>query len=68
MQSLSVCKKTRESSSNFSEELWLFYEQYRQSTLQKNTKVFGVVKSMVHRWIRQYEETGDLSDKPVKRD
>ena len=36
-------------------------------TYEETAKVFGVVKSTVHRWVKQYEETGDLSDKPVKR-
>lgn len=36
-------------------------------TYDETAKVFGVVKSTVHRWVKQYEETGDLSDKPVKR-
>ena len=30
-------------------------------------KVFGVSASTVHRWVRQYEETGDLSNKPLNR-
>ncbi len=29
--------------------------------------MFGVVKSTVHRWVKQYEETGDLSNKPFNR-
>lgn len=36
-------------------------------TYEETAKVFGVVKSTVHRRVKQYEETGDLSDKPVKR-
>lgn len=36
-------------------------------TYEETAKVFGVVKSTVHRWVKQYEEMGDLSDKPVKR-
>ncbi|MDE5557365.1 MAG: transposase [Ruminococcus sp.] len=36
-------------------------------TYDEPAKVFGVVKSTVHRWIKQYEETGDLSNKPLKR-
>lgn len=29
-------------------------------TYEETAKVFGVVKSTVHRWVKQYEETGDL--------
>lgn len=36
-------------------------------TYDETAKVFGVVKSTVHRWVKQYEETGDLSNKPLKR-
>lgn len=36
-------------------------------TYEETAKVFGVVKSTVHRWVKQYEETGDLSDKPLNR-
>ena len=30
-------------------------------------KVFGVGRSTVQSWVQRYEETGDLSDKPLKR-
>ena len=30
-------------------------------------KIFGVGRSTVQSWRQQYEETGDLSDKPLKR-
>ena len=30
-------------------------------------KIFGVSASTVHRWVKQYEETGDLSNKPLNR-
>ena len=36
-------------------------------TYEETAKVFGVVKSTVHRWVKQYEETGDLSNKPLNR-
>ena len=36
-------------------------------TYDETAKVFRVVKSTVHRWVKQYEETGDLSDKPLNR-
>ncbi len=34
-------------------------------TYDETAKVFGVVKSTVHRWVKQYEETGDLSNKSL---
>ena len=34
---------------------------------KKTGKVFRVSASTVHRWIKQYEETGDLSNKPLNR-
>ena len=36
-------------------------------TYDETAKVFGIVKSTVHRWVKQYEETGDLSNKPLNR-
>ena len=30
-------------------------------------KVFGVGRSTVQNWVQRYEETGDLSDKPLNR-
>ena len=30
-------------------------------------KIFGVSASTVHRWVKQYEETGDLSNKALNR-
>lgn len=36
-------------------------------TYDETAKVFGVVKSTIHRWVKQYEETGDLSNKPLHR-
>ena len=36
-------------------------------TYDETAKVFRVVKSTMHRWVKQYEETGDLSNKPLKR-
>ena len=30
-------------------------------------KVFGVGRSTVQNWVQKYEETGDLSDKPLNR-
>ena len=37
------------------------------NTYEETGKVFGVSASTVHRWVRQYEETGDLSNKPLHR-
>ncbi len=37
------------------------------NTYEKTGKVFGVSASTVHRWVKQYEETGDLSNKPLNR-
>ena len=34
---------------------------------EETGKVFGVSASTVHRWVKQYEETGDLSNKPLNR-
>lgn len=36
-------------------------------TYDETAEVFGVVKSTVHRWVKQYDETGDLSNKPLNR-
>ena len=36
-------------------------------TYDETAKVFGVVKSTIYRWVKQYEETGDLSNKPLNR-
>lgn len=30
-------------------------------------KIFGIGGSTVQNWVQRYEETGDLSDKPLKR-
>ena len=37
------------------------------NSYEETGKVFGVLASTVHRWVRQYEETGDLSNKSLKR-
>ena len=36
-------------------------------TCAETGKIFGVDGSRVQRWVQQYEETGDLSDKPLNR-
>ena len=36
-------------------------------TYAQTGKIFGVDGSSVQRWVQQYEETGDLSDKPLNR-
>ena len=36
-------------------------------TYAETGKIFGVDSSSVQRWVRQYKETGDLSDKPLHR-
>ena len=36
-------------------------------TYAQTGKIFGVDGSSVRRWVQQYKETGDLSDKPLKR-
>ena len=36
-------------------------------TLIETAKVFGVGKTSVSRWEKQYAETGDLSNKPLNR-
>lgn len=44
-------------------------ERYRMEghTLIETAKVFGVGKTSVSRWEKQYAETGDLSNKPLNR-
>ena len=36
-------------------------------TYAQTGKIFGVDSSSVQRWVHQYKETGDLSDKPLTR-
>ena len=36
-------------------------------TYAETGKIFGVDASSVQRWVQQYKETGDLSDKPLER-
>ena len=36
-------------------------------TCAETGKIFGVGGSTVGSWVRRYEETGDLSDKPLNR-
>lgn len=33
-------------------------------TCEETARVFGVVKSSIHRWVKKYKETGDLSNNP----
>lgn len=37
------------------------------NSYEETGKIFGVSASTVHRWVKQYEETGDLSNKPLNR-
>ena len=36
-------------------------------TYAETAKIFRVSVFAVHTWVQKYQETGDLSDKPVKR-
>ena len=36
-------------------------------TLKETGQVFGVSVSAVREWVRKYQETGDLSDRPPRR-
>lgn len=36
-------------------------------TLNETAQIFGVSKSAVSEWVRKYQETGDLSNKPLNR-
>jgi len=36
-------------------------------SLNETGQVFGVSKSAVSEWLKKYNETGDLSDKPLNR-
>lgn len=36
-------------------------------TYEDTGKLFGVSASTIYRWVRQYEETGDLSNRPLNR-
>ena len=36
-------------------------------TYAETGKIFGVDASSVQRWVQQYKETGDLSDRPLNR-
>lgn len=42
---------------------------YRKNehTLQETAEIFGVSKSIIDVWVKKWEETGDLSDKPIHR-
>ena len=37
------------------------------NTIIKTAEVFGVSKTAVSEWVKKYKETGDLSNKPLKR-
>ena len=39
----------------------------QSSSCADTAKAFGVGRSTVQSWVQRYEETGDLSDKPLKR-
>ena len=54
----------------YSEDLRMKAVKHRleQSCSSADTaKVFGVGRSTVQSWVQRYEETDDLSDKPLKR-
>ena len=36
-------------------------------TVIETAKTFGVGKTSIVNWVKKYRETGDLSDKPIKR-
>ena len=36
-------------------------------TLEETAEIFGVGKSSIGKWVKQYKETGDLSNKPLNR-
>ncbi len=36
-------------------------------TLKETAEIFGVSKSAVDTWVKKYEKTGDLSNKPLNR-
>lgn len=36
-------------------------------TLEETAEIFGVGKSSISKWVQQYKETGDLSNKPLNR-
>ena len=37
-------------------------------TLEETSEIFNVGKSAVSRWVKQYKEKGDLSNKPLNRE
>ena len=37
------------------------------ATFEATAEIFGVGKTTVQSWVHQYEETGDLSNKPLNR-
>ena len=39
----------------------------QSSSCADTAKAFGVGRSTVQSWVQRYEETGDLSDKPLSR-
>ncbi len=39
----------------------------QKHTLRETSEVFGVSMSAVNSWVKKYQETGDLSNKPLNR-
>lgn len=39
----------------------------KNHTLKETSEVFGVSMSAVNSWVKKYQETGDLSNKPLNR-
>ncbi|MDE6004315.1 MAG: helix-turn-helix domain-containing protein [Oscillospiraceae bacterium] len=39
----------------------------QEHTLRETSEVFGVSMRAVNSWVKQYQETGDLSNKPLNR-
>ena len=43
------------------------YHLLEGHTVVETAKTFGVGKTSIVNWVKKYRETGDLSDKPIKR-